>query len=310
MTKITADDKAHNSRQLQWNQNIRQADEAVAVISSELDSLNAMPEDDVEEWQQAKRQWETEKYHQHKAREALSRCKEVASQEKSAAQAEHMTAQQKRERLATRGAKLNEQRQRLLSATAEGLSEKERREAELIAKLSDRRQFEERNQEQITGVQRSIQEAQFNAQQAWQQVRMLSSAHHQQHLMNAAVDEPATPEGEIPGTFMPSFATIAPGFRFPGFPSDHPSMRGGTSSAFRQDVRPRSTSVLSGNSTSADFDDQDPAPPMPSLRPIGKLRGRQESCSSGSGSGSAGSPRDPMSLRRSPAEKKGSPVWN
>ena len=297
---------------------MRQADEAITLISNELDSMNSIPEDDVKDWQQAKHDWEVEKGHQDKTREELFRCKEVAWQERSAVQAEGTSTQQKRERLTTRGTKLNEQRQRLLSATAEGLNEKERREAEIAAKAADRRQFEERSQEQVTNMQRSIQEAQLNAQQAWQQVQALQSAHQQQQLMNAAIDEPITPEGDIPGTGMPS-STAPSGFRFPGFVSnDYATMRGGSSTAFRHDIRPHSTSLLSGgNSTYADFDDQDPAPPMPSLRPIGKLRGRQESGSSGSGSGSgsSSSQRDPTSpavggMRMSPSEKRGSPVWN
>ena len=310
--KIGVDDKAQSSRQLQWNQNMRQADEAVAAMSTELDSMNSVPEDDVKQWQQAKQEWDVEKRRQDEAREELLRCKEAASQERSTIQTEGLTTQQKRDRLTTRRTKLDEQRQRLLSATAEGLNEKERREAEIAAKAADRRQFEERSQEQVNAIQRSIQEAQFNAQQAWQQAHMLNNAHQQQLIMNAAIDEPTTPEGDIPGTVPPSSSTAASGFRFPGFASNEHSTMRGSSSAFRTDVRPRSTSILSGNNPYTDFDDQDPAPPMPSLRPIGKLRLRQESGSSGSGSGS--SQRDPMSpangLRMSPAEKKDSPVWN
>ena len=295
---------------------MRQADEAVAAISSELESMNSIPEDDVEQWQQMKRRWEAEKSHQNKAREELLRCKESAHQERSALQAEGTSTQQKRDRLTTRGIKLNEQRERLLSATAEGLNERERREAEIAAKAADRRQFEERSQEQVTSIQRSIQEAQFNAQQAWQQAHILNSAHQQQQMMNIAIDEPITPEGDIPGTVLPHSSTAGSGFRFPGFASiDQPTIRGRFPTSFQHDTRPRSTSVLSGNSAYADFDDQDPAPPMPSLKPIGKFNGRKESGSSGTGSGSGSSQRDPMSpaiggMRISPAEKRGSPVWN
>jgi len=314
IAKIGVDDKAQNSRQLQWNQHIRQADEAIAAMSYELDSMDSVPQDDTEQWTETKREWEMGKSQENKAREELLRCKEAAHQERSAVLAEGTLTQQKRDRLTTRGTQLNEKHQRLMSATAQGLSERERREAEVAAKIADRRQFEERSQEQVTQIQKSIQEAQVSAQQAWQQVHIFSSAHQRQQLTNAAIDEPITPEGDISGTVAPPGSTAASNFRFPGYAStDQPTMHSGSSTAFRYDVRSRSTSVLSSNSIYADFDDQDPAPPMPSLRPIAKFRGRQESGSSGSGSGS--SQRDPMSpaiggVRMSPAEKRGSTVWN
>lgn len=311
IAKIGGDDKAQNSRQLQWNQHMRQADEAVAAISSELDSLGAIPEDDIKQWQIARRNWDTEKKSQNFAREELFRCKELAHQEKSSAQTEATSTRQKRDRLTARVQKLNEHRQRLVSATAEGLSEKERREGEMAAKAADRRQFEERSQEQSTNIQRSVQEAQFNAQQAWQQVQMFHNAHQQQQMVNTANDEPITPEGDLPETV----ATSTHGFRFPGHSwTDPPNVRSGLVGPQRYDSRPRSTSAFSGNNMYAEFDDQDPAPPMPSLRPIGKLRARKASGSSGSGSGSGSSQRDPMSpvgaLRPSSVDKRGSPVWN
>lgn len=299
---------------------MRQAEDAITAMSAELDTLSSMPDDDVQEWQQVKRDWEEQKGHQKEAREEFFRCKEAAHQERSAVQAESTNMQQKRDRLTARGIKLSEQRERLRSATAEGLSEKERREAEIAAKTADRRQFEEKSLEQITNTERSIQEASVNAQQAWQQTQIIMSAFHQQQPMTntaAAMEEPTTPEGDLPGTFSRPAPTATPAFRFPPFASnDHAGMRGaGGPSAFRHDNRPRSTSVLSGSSLYADFDDQDPAPPMPSMRPFGKLRGRQGSLSSGSGSGSGSSQRDPASpanggIRMSPAEKRGSPIWN
>lgn len=314
IVKIGVDDKAQHSRQLQWNQHIRQADEAIAAMSNELDSMDSIPQDDTEQWTETKREWERGKSQKNKAREELLRCKETAHEERSAVQAEGTSTQQKRDRLTTRGTQLNEKHQRLMSATAQGLSERERREAEVAAKAADRRQFEERSQEQVTQIQKSIQEVQVSAQQAWQQVHVFSSAHQRQQSMNAAIDEPIIPQGDIPGAVAPPTSMAASNFRFPGYAStEQPTMRGGSSTTFRYDVRPRSTSVLSGNSVYADSDDQDPAPPMPSLKPIAKFRGRQESGSSGSGSGS--SQRDPMSpafggVRMSSTEKKGSPIWN
>ena len=203
--------------------------------------------------------------------------------------------------------KLNEQREQLLAANAKGLSEMERREGEMAAKAASRRQFEDKSQEQSMNLQRSIQETQYNAQQAWQQARVLHDSYQQPPLVSNAGEEPTAIEVE-----SGSMAANNSSFQFPGTNAvDLPNIRGGLA-GIRHDTRPRSTSAFSRNSHHAEFDDQDPAPPMPSLRPIGKLRARKASGSSGSGSG--GSQRDPMSpigaFRPSPVDKRGSPVWS
>ncbi len=319
ISKIGSEDKAHTNRHLQWNQHLRVANEALTQMSSEIDSLESVPEDDLRQWKEKKDLWEQSKDRQSRAREDLMRCKATADREKAAALAEEVTTRQKRERLQSRGIKLNDQLERLQSAAIQGLDEKERRDREYAAHMADRRQVEERSREHIANLQRSIQELQYHTQQTRQEAQMIESAFRQHHVLNSA--SPAgfqTPERDFLGThhYRP---TSVSGFRFPAFATpEHAAPLLSTPLSLRYENRPRSTSLLSGTSLSTDFLDQDPAPPMPSSRAMEIIRGQQPSRSSGSGSGSGStsSQRDPISPiggsapRRSPVEKRSSPVWN
>ena len=319
VSKLAGEDKAHTNRHLQWNQHTKQADEAVNSITGEIESLGCIPEDDLKMSREKKVAWDEARNGQSLARDALFRTKESAHREKSAVQTETITAQQKRERLHGRKTKLNEQHERLESATSQGLDEKLRKNSEQAAKDLERLQMEQRCRESMTNFQQILQESRYQAQQAWHQSRIVEGAFHEQQMMaNSQEERPITPEGDLPGTVL--HQTPAPGFRFPAFGSpDHPNgLRSHSGSLRHNDHRPRSTSLLSGNSVYADFEDDDPAPPMPARAvEVIRERGRKQSgCSgSGSGSGSSGSQRDPASplvgnaVQMSPVGKR-SPVWN
>lgn len=310
IAKIAGEDKAHLNRHLQWNQHFRQADEAVASIMNEIDAMGSVPENDSKQWRSKKMSWEEGRNQQSRSREELFRCKESAYQERSSVQAEATATQQKRERLQARGAKLNDQRESLQSATVQGLDERERKESEQAAKTMERRQVEKRTNEQIAACYRSLQEVQYQSQQSWYQAQIVENAFHQQQMMGMSSDtDPMTPEGDLPG--INRLISGSTGFRFPPIGSPDPIRH----ASLRHEARPRSTSMLSGNSHYTDFSDQDPAPPMP-VRTV-PLVDRQQSGSSGSSDrGSGASQRDPTSpivlngVRISPLGKKGSPVWN
>ena len=284
---------------MQWNQQTRQADEAAAAMSTELESFCGIPEDDHSQWTVRKSDLETEREQHFNVETDLSKCEESAEQEKAAFQSELANTAQKRERLTTRVTKLQEQLQRLQAANAQGLDEKERREAELAAKAQDRRQSDERTQAHLSSFEKSIGNVQRNIQQAMQQIHDFSNAYNQQQIVNAALDTSAIPGTEYPVPAVQPSA--APGFNLaaPGY-AEQATVRS-KSASLRHDVRPRSTSLLSnGNSGLNEFDDQDPAPPMPSTKTVGIMSGRKPS-ESASGNGI---------IRLSPTSKSGSPVWN
>lgn len=317
ISKIGSEDKAQSNRHLQWNQHLRVANEAIMQISSEIDSLESVPENDFDQWKETKDLWEQSKDRHAKVREDLLRCRENADREKSAALAEEVATRQKREKFQGRGIKLNDQLDRLQSAAIQGFDEKERKDRERAVQMADRQQIEERSREQIANLQRSIQEVQYHTQQTRQQAQIIESAFRQHHLMGAAGQTGRqTPERDLLGTnhYRP---TSVSSFRFPAFATpDHTAPILSNPLSLRQENRPRSTSLLSGTSLYTDFSDPDPAPPMPPSRTMEAFRGQQPSRSSGSGSGSISSQRDPISPiggsapRRSPVEKRSSPVWN
>lgn len=314
ISKLGGEDKAHLNRHLQWNQHTRQADEAVASLLGEIESMGCLPEDEIRLSKERKAGWDDARTHQTATRDDLFRCKESAHQEKSAIHAEATSTQQKRERLLARKSKLSDQYDRLESATSQGFDERQRKNSEQVAKDVERFQIEQRSLEEIRQCQQSIQDSRYVTQQNWHQAQLVESAFHEQQMMNSPDEERSiTPEGDLPGTVP--HQTASPAFRFPAFgASDAPNGIRSHSGSFRHsDSRPRSTSMLSGSSVYADFEDQDPAPPMPA-RAVEVIRERGRKQSGGSGSGSSGSQRDPASPVVSSAALmspgKRSPVWN
>lgn len=278
-------------------------------LSGEIESMGCLPEDEIILSKERKADWDEARTHQTATRDELFRCKESAHQEKSSIHAEATSAQQKKERLLTRKSKLNDQHDRLESATSQGLDETQRKNSEQAAKDGERLQLEKRYVEEMEYCQRTVQESRHVTQQSWHQAQILESAFHEQQ----EGERPITPEGDLPGT-VPQH-TSGSAFRISAFGSaDLPNGIRSQSGSFRHsDSRPRSTSMLSGNSVSADIEDQDPAPPMPA-RAVEVIREKGRKRSGGSGSGSSGSQRDPASpvvggaAFMSPGKR--SPVWN
>jgi len=313
MAKVGGEERQHHNRHWQWNQNSKQADDAVAAISGEIESIGCLPEDDLKLSKETKVAWDETREHQSLARENLFQSKDDAYRVKSSAQNEAITAQQKSERLSTRKTKLNDQHKRLQSSTSQGLDDKQRKNSEQAARELERVQFEQRCHEQMAMYQRAINDSGYHVSHIRQQTQAMNDALTEKQTMdNAQFERPLTPEGDLPGTLTHNAATSA--FRYPAFGSqDQPNgLRSNSGSLRHSDHRPRSTSMFSGNSVYADFDDEDPAPPIPA-RAVEVIRERGRKRSEGGGSGSSGSQRDPASpvlgSMASPIGKR-SPVWN
>ncbi|KAL9606278.1 MAG: hypothetical protein Q9179_000553 [Wetmoreana sp. 5 TL-2023] len=315
IAKQTETEKSQSSRQLQLSQHCKQADEALVSISEEIEALGNVPDEEMEQWKAKKTAWDEHRKQLDNAKEDHLRCKTAAHQETQAIEAEASSTQQKRERLQARKNKLSEQHSRLESANSHNLDDKGRKEAEHADRLARRRQAEERSNEQMATMNRTIQETQFHTQQLLQQAEMLAKAFHMQQNMGLTAERDAAfGEGDILGPNAAGSSSSGMGSRFLGFNSpDGISIPNGIRS-FPQDTRSRSSSLLAGSTPYADFLDQDPAPPMPSSQAMRMLRGRQQSGSSGSGSNGShrdpGSPVSALGSRQSPIVKKGSPVWN
>ena len=319
ITKLGGEDKAHTNRHLQWNQHTRQADDAVVAISSEIESLGCVPEEDVKLSKETKATWDEVRNAQISARQEMFRTKDAAHRERSSVQTEATTSQQKRERLLARKTKLHDQHERLGTATAHGIDEKERKNSEQAAKDLERAHFERNYVGEMQYLGRAIDDARYSTNQMLGQRATVEAAFHERQMLNnmppPEVERPLTPEGDLPGTNPQHVNNTT--FRVSAFGSpDNPNsgLRSHSGSLRHNDTRPRSTSGLSGTSVYADFEDQDPAPPMPP-RAVEVIRERGHMHSRNSGSGSSGSQRDPASpvgghgVQVSPVGKR-SPVWN
>ncbi|KAL8999489.1 MAG: hypothetical protein Q9169_001694 [Polycauliona sp. 2 TL-2023] len=314
IAKQNESEKGFTSRILQLSQHSKQADEALLSISEEIESLGSIPEEEMQEWEAKKAAWEMARKQLTTAKEDHLSYKSAVQQERQAVEAEASSTQQKRERLLARRIKLNDQHERMQSANSQNLDERERKEAEHAAVLVGRRQVEERLNEQMTTVSRTIHETQYHTQQLLQQAEMLANASQAPaNLALSADKDAALAEGNM-GLGAIGQPSSGYGLRLPAFHSvDGAGLHNGLGS-LRQDNRPHSTSLATGSIPHADFLDQDPAPPMPSSQALKLIRGRQQSGSSGSGSnGSQRDPTSPVSVlgnRKSPIVKRGSPIWN
>ena len=319
LNRVSAAEKSLQTRKVQHNQQMRQAEDAVVTLSDEVETMGKSPEDETSEWKQTRSAWEDQKASHAEQKDRLAQLKTQNLREIAALEADVVSAQQKHERLQQRSAKLHDQHDRLETSNAQGLDEKERLAHEHRAKQAERKQAEASYQSQIHEYSRRISELQYQARQANTQAQMLESAYDQRQLMAAQypppllASRPSTPNGDLPGTNPPSSAN----FRFPNFgsPEPHVTVNGSMSYSniypyqpphsqqlsqhpfipsphqnFHPDTsnnRVRSLSMLSGNSVYTDFSDQDPAPPMPTRSMVEEMRAQRGSASGSSGGGSS-----------------------
>ena len=323
LNRVSAAEKSLQTRKIQQNQHMRQAEDAIISLSDEVETIEKSPEDDLSDWKQTRCAWEEQKAAHAELKDKLGQLKTKNLRDIAALEADAVSAQQKRERLQQRSAKLIDQHERLETSNAQGLDEKERQAQEQRAKQAERDQIEISYRGELNQLARKVSELQYRARQASQQSQVLETAFEQQQLMTAqypysTTSRPSTPEGDLPGT-NPLSATgtsSSANFRFPNFgsPESHLPVNGSNSYSnafpyqqshaqfshpeylpnqhlnFQSDVsknRARSLSMLSGNSIYTDFSDQDPAPPMPTRSMVEEMRAQRGSNSESSGGGSS-----------------------
>ncbi|ORX94466.1 hypothetical protein BCR34DRAFT_579974 [Clohesyomyces aquaticus] len=291
-------DERQRQRVLQFNQNIRQAEDAAVDFSLQAEQLGEVPEDEAAEADNTKREWQKERDHKKAVSVEFENAKMEAEREQSSIESDIATALQKRERLQQRQTRLNEQHERLNTANREGFSAKQRKQQERLAMAQERANVENQYRSNINGFERRTAEQNLSAQQIMQTIQQYESLLLQQSQQQTSV--PATPEGPLPGTAsgMSPHANAFTSFTFPSL-NNHisgtpGSMRGG---------RGRSSSMLSNISGFTDGFEDLASPSQPVLsNPFHAallLNGRKGS--NGSGSASSGtssqssSQRDPMS---------------
>lgn len=194
------DENRQKQRSLQLERNIRQTEEATAALGAQLDTMANVPEEELEEWRAQKAQYERDLEILTTAKEELSAARTAVAREVSSLESDLTSTIQRRERLQGRRTRVHEQYERIVSANAQGLNERERRAAEQFAREQDQAKLEINFNEQFASIGQSIHEYQLRTNQLWQQSTALEQSiqqQQQQMLLDAA---PLTPEGTLPGT--------------------------------------------------------------------------------------------------------------
>ncbi|KAJ6136220.1 hypothetical protein N7512_001380 [Penicillium capsulatum] len=229
------DENRQKQRSLQLERNIRQTEEATAELEQQLDNMETIPERDTDQWSEHKREFDRAVERYNAVKEELKQARINAAQKVASLESELNQVIQKRERLQGRRDRVNEQHERIISANAQGLNERERRAAEQFAREQDQAKMEANFHEQFSSISQSVQEFQLRTSELWQQASAIEQSIQQQQQQMLMESGPLTPEGNLPGTNPPSDAgnpslnaptTTAPtshvfGSHFPTSPLGH-----------------------------------------------------------------------------------------
>ena len=194
------DENRQKQRSLQLERTIRQTEEATAFLEVQLDNMEHIPEEELEEWSTQKAKFDRELELFNSAKEELASARSSVAREVSSLESDLNSTIQRRERLQTRRARVHDQFERIVSANAQGLNERERRAAEQFAREQDQAKLEANFNEQFASITQSIQEYQLRTNQLWQRASALEQAIQQQQQQMLMDSEPLTPEGNLPGT--------------------------------------------------------------------------------------------------------------
>jgi hypothetical protein len=277
----TGDDKLR-SRVMQTKQQIRQAEDAITATSSRIDALGSIPEEDVRSWKSKRAAWENECATQESVSNSLDDTRHQLATHFTNIQLEAQSAHKNRERLQNRQVKLNEQRDRLISANAAGVSEFQRRQSESALKDNDRARYESQCLDQTQYWENAVQETNFRTTKIWSQIRswedafMVQQAQQQQQAAQRQQQlafppgSPLTPEGTLPGTNVNDMSSSsieashhqAPSYPFPPFNQGLTTLPS-KPSPLAAHKEPAMTMPTTGNSLYDEDEDEDPAPPMP-----------------------------------------------
>lgn len=193
------DENRQKQRSFQLERNIQQTEEATELLKVQLDNIENVPEEEIEQWSAHKADFDRELERFNAAKEDLTEARLAAAQQVAALEQELNAAVQKRERLQGRRTRVNEQYERIISANAQGLNERERRAAEQFAREQDHAKLETNFHEQFASISQSVQDFQLRTSELWQQASAIEQSIQQQQQM-LLESGPLTPEGNLPGT--------------------------------------------------------------------------------------------------------------
>lgn len=194
------DENRQKQRSLQLERNIRQTEEATAELEQQLDNMVTVPEKEVDDWSEHKGNFDRAVDRYNAVKEEMKQARIAAAQKVANLESELNQVVQKRERLQGRRDRVNEQYERIISANAQGLNERERRAAEQFAREQDQAKLEANFHEQFASISQSVQDYQLRTSQLWQQASAIENSIQQQQQQMIMDTGPLTPEGNLPGT--------------------------------------------------------------------------------------------------------------
>jgi septal ring factor EnvC (AmiA/AmiB activator) len=327
--KTASDDTKQRQKLLQAERSIRQTEDATLELDAALEDLGSTPDDDIDDHRASKESYEEQTKLLAQANQSLSKARSAATTELSCVNNELNNIASRKERLAGRNAKLTEQHDRITHANAQGLNEKERRAADSLARATEQQRREAELTNQVRFIENELRHARLRWEANLRELDILEKQELAQRQMMLNNSGPLTPEGELPGTRpTPQHARPYAFGSFQAFPNSPviPEVQGSPFLAYAKTLpstdqrRPRSDTNRSAgglSNFSADFEDADPIPPMPTTSEY-DANGRK-----GSGSGSSrgqnnGSPsagiigatlRSPQRGSYSPGHIPGSTTW-
>lgn len=327
------DDQKQRQKLLQAERSIKQTEEAIAGIVSQLEDLEAIPEEDSEEYSIKKKDFQERNTSLAAANQTLQAAKASASTEIAHVNTELQSVVERKKRLVARQARLTEQYDRITEANAQGLNEKERKAAESAARAFEEQRAEHDFQEKFIFLQTDLDRYREHTSAAWQEITAYEAQMRAQQDAMFRNGGALTPEGNLPGTNpFSSNRSIGYGFSIPTS-SIHaattmPPLSEQQHSPFlayantlpdggaRRARSSTNRSTGAGSNFSADFDDADPIPPMPTTYEFDfkGLNGRKGSGSGSSREKNSGSPGiigtglgSPIKGRNSPGQPKS--IW-
>ena len=324
--KTASDDTKQKQKLLQAERNMRQNEDASQELDAALGTMVSTPEDDHDDHADAKVTHDEEQKLLSQANDALTKARSTADEDTTCVNQELSTIVTRKDRLTGRNSKLTEQHDRITHANVQGLNEKERKAAESIARSSEQHKRESELNHEISHLEREVRAAKGRWEGNARELESLDKQEMTQRQMMLHNNGPLTPEGDLPGTRgLPQHARPYAFGSFHAFPYSPviPEVQGSPFAAYAKTLptidqrRPRSDTNQSAggiSNYSADFEDADPIPPMPTTVEY-DVTGRKGSGSSrGKNNGSpggvvGGSLRSPQRGSYSPGHLPGSTTW-
>lgn len=193
------DENRQKQRSLQLERTIRQTEEATGTLDAQLGTMTDIPEEELQEWSTQKAEHARERDLLTAAKEEIAATRSAISREVASLESDLASAIQRRERLQSRRARVNEQHERIVSANAQGLNERERRAAEQFAREQDQAKLESTFNEQLASIAQSLQDYQLRTNQLHQQCSAIEQALQQQQQQILIDSGSLTSGSNLPG---------------------------------------------------------------------------------------------------------------